>query len=106
VGIAKAEASEVDAPYVADCPVVLECRLFKDVEVEGAHIGVIIGEVVAAHISVEARERWQNGFLDVSPFRPVGRLWAGYYAWVDEIFRLDRPVVDRATGEMIEPPKS
>jgi flavin reductase (DIM6/NTAB) family NADH-FMN oxidoreductase RutF len=106
VGVPKAHPKEVDAPYVADCPVVLECRLFKEVDLEGASTALVIGEVVAAHVSAEARELWHNDFLDVSSLRPVGRLWAGYYAFVDDIFRLDRPLIDRETGEEIEAAKS
>jgi len=106
VGISKAEAKQIDAPYVADCPVVLECRLFEEVDLKGARAALLVGEVVAAHVTAEAREMWQNGFLDVSAFRPVGRLWAGYYSYVDDLFRLDRPTIDRHTGEEIEPAKS
>jgi hypothetical protein len=30
-GLQAARAESVDAPFVADCPAVLECRLFKEV---------------------------------------------------------------------------
>jgi len=101
--VPKAEASEVNAAYVADCPVVLECRLFKEVDLEGASTSMVIGRVVAVRLGPETRELWNNDFLDVGSLRPVGRLWAGNYAFVDDIFRLDRPKIDRATGEVIEP---
>ena len=102
VGISKGQASEVDAPFVADCPVVLECRLFKEVELGGAGTALIIGEIVAARLGPETRDLWQNDFLDTSSFKPVGRLWGGYYSFVDHIFRLDRPRIDRQTGETLE----
>ncbi|MGD8330216.1 MAG: flavin reductase family protein [Acidobacteriota bacterium] len=102
--IPKAEAAEVNAPYVADCPVVLECELFKEVDLEGASTSMVVGKVMAVRLGAETRELWHNDFLDVGSFRPVGRLWAGNYAFVDDIFRLERPKIDRATGEVVEPP--
>ena len=99
VGIAVAEASEVDAPLVADCPVVLECRLFKEVDLGAAPNSLCIGEVVAVRLGFEARELWDDGFLDTSGWGPVGRLWAGLYSIVDRTQALDRPVVDRSTRE-------
>lgn len=99
VGIPRAEAVEVAAPYVADCPVVMECRRFKEVDLGGAPNALIIGHVVAVHLSAEVRTLEGNDFYDVSSLQPVGRLWAGYYALVDEIFRTDRPRIDRQTGE-------
>ena len=35
-GLTPADADHVYAPYVADCPAVLECMLLKEVELEGA----------------------------------------------------------------------
>ena len=99
VGVALAEASEVDAPLVADCPVVLECKLFKEVDLGAAPNSLCIGEVVAVRLGPEARELWDDGFLDTSGWRPVGRLWAGLYSIVDRTQELDRPVIDRDTGE-------
>lgn len=37
VGLPLAEAESVRAPYVATAPAVLECRLTKEVELDGAH---------------------------------------------------------------------
>ncbi len=99
VGIDLAEASEVDAPVVADCPVVLECQLFKEVDLGAAPNSLCIGEVVAVRLGPETRGLWDDGFLDTSGWRPVGRLWAGLYSIVDRTRALDRPVVDRNTGE-------
>ena len=101
VGIAKGQASEVDAPLVADCPVVLECRLSQEVDLETATTSLIIGEILAVRLGPETRALWHNDFLDTSSFKPVGRLWAGYYNLVDDLIRLDRPKIDRQTGEEI-----
>ena len=98
VGIALAEASEVDAPLVADCPVVLECKLFKEVDLGSAPNSLCIGEVVAVRLGPETRELWDDGFLDTSAWGPVGRLWGRLYSIVDRTQELDPPVIDRDTG--------
>lgn len=101
VGIPRAEAVEIAAPYVADCPVVMECRVFKEVDLGGAPNALMIGHVVAVHLSPEVQRLEDNDFYDISSLEPVGRLWAGYYTLVDEIFRADRPRIDRETGEKL-----
>lgn len=98
-GIPRAEAVEIEAPYVGDCPVVMECRLFKEVDLEGPPNALIIGRAVAVHLSPEVQRLEHDDFYDVDSLKPVGRLWAGYYTLVEEIFRTDRPRVDRETGE-------
>jgi flavin reductase (DIM6/NTAB) family NADH-FMN oxidoreductase RutF len=92
-------ATEVDAPLVADCPVVLECRVFKEVDLGTAPNALIIGEVVAVDLGPEARELWDDGFLDTRGWKPVGRLWAGLYSLVESTHALERPKIDRTTGE-------
>lgn len=98
-GVPRAEASEIDAPFVADCPVVMECRLFKEIDLGAASTTLVIGEVVAVQLGAETRGLWNNDFLDTSSLKPVGRLWAGYYTLVEDILRIDRPRIDRETGE-------
>ncbi|HEU0012650.1 MAG TPA: flavin reductase family protein [Longimicrobium sp.] len=92
-GLAPARAEAVDAPYVADCPAVLECRLFKEVELEGSANTLVIGEVVRVHVSDALR--FAPGRLDVetATLRPVGRLWGDLYALVGEMPSLPRPKV-------------
>jgi len=98
-GVPEGQATEIDAPFVADCPVVLECRLFKEVDLGGASTTLVIGEVLAVRLGPETEELWDDDFLDVSSLKPVGRLWAGNYSLVDNIQRADRPRIDRDTGE-------
>lgn len=98
-GVPEARAATVDAPYVANCPVVLECRLFEEVDLGAAPSTLVIGEVLAVRVSAEADELWDDDFLDVSSLRPVGRLWGGHYSLVERLLRLDRPRVDRESGE-------
>lgn len=92
-GLAMAEAGAVDAPYVADCPAVLECSLRKVVELEGAPNTLVVGRVRAIRVSEELD--WIEGtrFVDTGSLRPVGRLWGGAYALLGEIVERSRPEV-------------
>lgn len=92
-GLEMGQASEVDAPYVVESPSVLECKLFKEVSLGGATTTLVIGEVLAIRLTPEARELWDNDFLDVRSWVPVGRLWAGLYTFVRDTRSLDRPEV-------------
>jgi len=97
-GIAPEQAAVVDASYVADCPVVMECRLFKEVGLGGT-TSLVLGEIVAIRLNEGIADLMDNDFVDTSSLKPVGRLWAGYYAFADDLFRIDRPKIDRDTGE-------
>lgn len=90
-GMAPAEADHVFAPYVADCPAVLECVLTKEVELEGAPNTLLIGEVLAVRLAPELE--LEPGTLQVLPqsLRPVGRLGAADYAMPGDVRRLPRP---------------
>ena len=90
-GLTSVRSSLVDAPYVAEFPMVLECKLSQVVEV-GLHT-MFIGEV----LDVKGDERVfdQDGRLDITKVRPL--LWApdgrGYYgvgAYLGEAFDIGR----------------
>jgi len=92
-GIAAAEADTVDAPYVAECPAVLECRLFREVDLGDAPNVLVIGEVLAVRLGPELR--CEEGTLRVDPhaLRAVGRLGGEWYARQGELVRRARPIV-------------
>ena len=92
-GLESARADEVDAPYVADCPAVMECRLFKELALEGVPTTVLFGEVVAVRLSRELRRVPGSYHVDTESLAPVGRLWAGAYALLGETRVLPRPRV-------------
>ncbi len=92
-GVEAAQAESVDAPYVADCPAVLECRLFKEVELEGAPNTLLIGEVLGVRISESLRLVDGSYFVDTESLRPVARLWGDLYSLVGETPALARPKV-------------
>lgn len=86
--IAKAECREIDCPYVADAPAVLECRLSQTVPLAGEANTMIIGEVVGIHLRDDCLV---DGYFDVTRFAPLARLGYRDYASVDQVFTLERP---------------
>lgn len=83
-GLPLAEAETVDAPLIANAPAVFECRLFKEVELEGAGHTLIIGEVTGVRLSAELE--FEPGTMRVDPesWRPVGRMGGNGYVVVGE----------------------
>jgi flavin reductase (DIM6/NTAB) family NADH-FMN oxidoreductase RutF len=94
-GLTPVRAEHVDAPYVAEYPVVIECALTHTVEV-GLHT-LFVGEVR----DVKADEACfdDQGRLDVTKIRPL--IWApddrGYYGIgekLGEAFTIGRALMD------------
>ena len=92
-GLVSAEAEAVDAPYVADAPAVLECRLFRIVELEGSANTLVIGEVVRVRLSDAVPLAPGTLFADTAALRPVARLWGDLYATIGDTPALPRPPV-------------
>lgn len=90
-GLGRAESERVDAPFVADCPAVLECRVRQEVDLGGAPNTLVIAEVVGVRLSEELD--FEEGTMLVRPelLRPVGRLGGSAYAVVREVERIVRP---------------
>lgn len=89
-GLPVAAAESVDAPYVANCPAVLECRLFKDVDLHGTG-SLIIGEVLAVRLDPALAVIEGSEYVDSTALRPVGRLWGSAYTLLGEVKILERP---------------
>ena len=90
-GLVPAEADHVYAPYVADCPAVLECVLLKEVELEGAPNTLLIAEVMAVRLAPELAGALGARLVPPELLRPVGRLGSADYALPGEIRHLPRP---------------
>ena len=90
-GLTPAWAESVEAPYVEGCPAVLECRLFKAVELEGAPNTLVIGEVLRVRLDDGLPLAPGTLFADTAALRPVARLWGDLYALVGETPALKRP---------------
>ena len=86
-GLAKGAAQVVSPPFVAESPVSLECRLYKEVAMPG-EAWVIFGEVVGIHIKEDVL---RDGILDVTTYQPLTRLGYRDYAVFTEVFSLKRP---------------
>jgi flavin reductase (DIM6/NTAB) family NADH-FMN oxidoreductase RutF len=99
-GLELAEAESVAAPYVASCPAVLECRLFKAVELGSAANTLVIGEVLRVRLDERVGTAPGTLFADTLALDPVARLWGDLYARVGDTPRLARPRVEGspATG--------
>ena len=83
----RVDATHVDAPRLADAPVVLECDLYDTQEI--GHQTLVFGEVVYAHVDDDLLD--ELGKPDVRELDAVGRLAGSYYCTTGDRFRLERP---------------
>ena len=98
-GLVAAACEAVNAPYVADAPAVLECRLFRIVELGDAPNTLVIGEVVAVRLDAGLDVEEESLHVAVESLRPVGRLGLDEYTLLGEVRRVPRPrIQDRGDG--------
>jgi len=90
-GLEKAEATRVEAPYVASAPAVLECRLEREVGLGEAPNTLVIGRVMAIRLRPSLGRVPGTLFVDTRALRPVGRLWGGAYMLPGDVTTLPRP---------------
>ena len=90
-GLTRSVSERVDAPYVCECPAVLECQVRQEVDLGGAPNTLVIGEVVGIRISDDLS--FEEGTMLVRPedLLPVGRLGGSAYAWPGSVQRIPRP---------------
>lgn len=93
-GVPLAWAESVHAPYVADAPAVLECRLFKQVDLEGAANTLVIGEVLRVRLADGLPRIDGSMFVDTHALAPVARLWGDLYALIGDTPSTPRPPAD------------
>jgi len=85
-----AEATHVNAPYVADAAAVLECRLEREVDLSPSTTTFLIARVLAFHVPAGTDPDVGAHLLhDV----PVGRLSGDDYTLVREAVSVPRPKV-------------
>lgn len=91
VGLARAVSERVDAPFVAECPAVLECEVRQEVDLGGAPNTLVIAEVVG--VRLDPTLAFEEGTMVVLPeqLRPVGRLGGEAYAVASDLRRVPRP---------------
>ena len=90
-GLTPVASERVRSPRVAESPVHLECRLFREVQLGDSTL--VVGELVWAHVDDALLV---DGRVDVGKLRPVGRLGGDGYSIVRDILHLPRPKVERA----------
>lgn len=86
VDVTKAEGEAVAAPYVAESPAVLECRLRTVLSMGSGHM--VFGDVLRVQVDDAV---WVDGRVDQEALDPVGRLSGSQYALTDQVVRLPRP---------------
>ena len=86
-GLSKSECQMIDCPHVAGAPAVLECRLWKIVDLPGAANFMAIGEVVGVHLRDDCMK---DGRFDWG-FGVVARMGYQDYALPDRYVTLKRP---------------
>jgi len=92
-GLTKAPSLRVKPWRVAECPIALECRLFRVVDHgEGPyHANYVIGEVLYFHIAESLLT--EKGRVDAATIDAIARLGGPHYTRVtpESIFTLPRP---------------
>ena len=89
-GLTKGQANLIDAPYVADSPVSLECKLHDILQMPApGNAKWVIGEVVGVHIKDEFID---GDFLRADRYKPVARLGYKDYTIVEKLVQMDRPI--------------
>ena len=89
-GLTAIKSDLVRAPRVAESPVNMECQLVKILEFGEAPTGshVVIGEVLLFHVKDEL---WCGEEIDISKWKPIGRLGGDLYCRTRDVFEMKRP---------------
>ena len=82
-----------NAPYVRDAPAVLECTLFKEVDLGDAPNTLVIGEVRAVRLDRSLRVDDETLHVEAPSLRPIGRLGLDEYTLLGEMRHVPRPRV-------------
>jgi len=85
-----APAQVVSAPFVADSPAVLECSVYREVELGEAPATLLVGRVEAVRLDPRLRTIPGTRYVDTESLRPVGRLHGRAYGLLGEVVFLDR----------------
>jgi flavin reductase (DIM6/NTAB) family NADH-FMN oxidoreductase RutF len=94
-GLSTQPSIYVKPPRIAASPVAMECELMQIVDL-GASNGLVIGRVLAMHISDEAVIDARRSYIDTPKLKLIGRMHgSGWYARTSDLFQMARiPVTD------------
>jgi flavin reductase (DIM6/NTAB) family NADH-FMN oxidoreductase RutF len=90
-GLGRAASERVDAPYVAECPAVFECRVSQEVDLGESPYVLVIGEVVGVRLSEALPTAEGTMTVDSAALRAVGRMSGAEYMLPRETKLLPRP---------------
>jgi len=90
-GLTISQSDRVDAPFVAECPAVLECTVRQEVDLGGAPNTLVIAEVVGLRLDPALEVEEGTRIILPESLHPVGRLGGAAYAVADDIQRILRP---------------
>ena len=90
VGLTAVKSDLVKSPRVAESPINMECRLVQILEFGEVSTGghLVIGEIVLVHVKDEL---WAVDEIDISKWKPIGRLGGQLYCRITDIFEMQRP---------------
>jgi flavin reductase (DIM6/NTAB) family NADH-FMN oxidoreductase RutF len=91
-GLTPHASLRVRPPRVAECPIALECRLHREIELGEASF--VVGEILYGH--ADDAVLTGEGRVDPLKLKPIGRLGSDGYTIVHEVVRRARPVVKPA----------
>lgn len=89
-GVEAVRGHFVSAPYVGGCPAVMECRLFREVELGDATNVLVIGEVLGIRVANDIPFTPGTHLVDPDALRPVARLGGDFYSFLGQISTLPR----------------
>ena len=101
LGLEAAACKLVSAPRVAGCPIALECKYWKTVELPGtdgsSENAMVIGEVIGVHIDESVLT---DGLIDIGKLKPIARMGYMDFAVIDSTstFTMPRPQSPAKSG--------
>ena len=89
-GLTAMPSEKVKSPWIAECPVSMECQLSQIIEVAESYVSIIMGRIVLFHIRDGI---YNDGRIDEHQLRAIAALGTNRYSRSSETFGLDRPTI-------------
>lgn len=90
-GLTPMDGEVVEAAWVAEAPVAMECRLFEEVPLGESKNVLVIGEVLAIHLAPWLERLPESWAVSPESLRPLGRLGRDRYLLSGKVRELPRP---------------
>lgn len=89
LGLEQAECRVIDCPRLAQAPAALECRLIRQIDLDGEANLMLIARVEAIHLRDDCLT--DEGRFDVLRYKPLTRLGYQDFGAITETFPMRRP---------------